>query len=252
MDYEMKNKVVLLSGGGGGTGRHASTLFAKEDVKVVVADINETAGKESVELAKQAGGEAAFVECDVLHEEEVAGAVQFALDQYGRLDYAVNIVGLNDKFTGITELTKENFDYEIDITLRSTFYSMKFEIPAMIKSGGGSIINVGSTASIVGVLAHGAYTAAEYGLVGMTKSAALDFAKQGIRTNLVCPGVMLSDVLQKRLEADSHFGDKLLADIPLGIFTSQEDVAAMYVFLCSKYAASITGAVIPMDGGRSD
>lgn len=249
MELMMKNKVVLLVGGCGGTGEAASLLFAKEGVKVVIADIREDVGEEIVEQVKQSGGDAAFVKCDVLFEEEVAAATQFALDKYGKLDYAVNIVGLNNKFTGIADLTKDDFDDEIKISLRSSFFAMKYEIPAMIKTGAGSIVNVGSPASLVAVLAHGAYTPAEHALVGLTKSAALDYAKQGIRVNIICPGIMLSDVLKKLLNDDPHYGDKLLVNMPSGKFTSQEDVAAAYVYLCSQYASNITGAVLTLDGG---
>lgn len=249
MDFKMKDNVVLISGGGGGTGRAASLLFANEGVKVVVADNREDAGNESVELIKQAGGEATYVRCDVFNEEDLAGAVQVALDKYGKLDYAVNIVGTNNKFTGIAEVSNEEYEKVMNICLRSTFFAMKYEIPAMIKNGGGSIVNVGSGAGLVGTLAHGAYPGAKAALVGLTKSAALDYAKQGIRFNIVCPGPMLSVGMKKYLAADPHFGDQYLANIPLGKFISQEDVAAAYVYLCSQYASSITGAVLPIDGG---
>lgn len=161
MDFKMKNNVVLLSGGCGGTGKAAAFLFAKEGIKVVVADNREDAGKGTVDLIKKDGGEAAFVKCDVMNEEDVAAAVEFAVKKYKKLDYAVNIIGTNDKFTGVADLTKENYDFVMAISLRSTYYAMKYEIPAMIKNGGGSIVNVGSGASLVGVLAHGIYPSAK-------------------------------------------------------------------------------------------
>ncbi|TZE82439.1 SDR family oxidoreductase [Calorimonas adulescens] len=249
MDYGMQGKVALVIGGGGGSGRITSTMFAQEGVKVVVADISEEAGQETVNIVKAVGGEAYFIKCDVTSEEDIKAAVNFAVETYGGLNFAINIVGTNTDFTDITQVPAENFDKMFYICTRSTYLGMKYQIPAMIKSGGGSIVNMASAGGLVGQRKQGLYNAAKFAVVGMTKAAALDFAAQGVRINCVCPGPMLSIGMKKALEKDPHFGDQYLVDVPIGRFIGQDEVAAACVFLCSEKAAAITGIALPVDGG---
>ncbi|MEN6364566.1 MAG: glucose 1-dehydrogenase [Rectinema sp.] len=251
MRYSMQGKVALIIGGGGGSGRMASIAFAKEGCKVVVADVLEEAAKETAAQIEAIGGKAVAVKCDVASEKSVAAAVNLAVDTYGGLNYALNIVGTNTDFTAIADVPIENFDKMIEINTRSTYLGMKHQIPAIKKSGGGAIVNMASLGGLVGQRKQGVYNATKFAVVGMTKAAALDYAKDGIRINCVCPGPMLSAGMNAALAKDPHFGDQYLVDVPMGRFIGQEEVAEAFVWLCSDNASAITGIALPVDGGMA-
>lgn len=247
----MQGKVALVIGGGGGSGRFDSLAFAKEGVKVVIADIQAEEAQKTVDEIKSGGGEAVSIACDVRKEAEVKAAVDCAVSTYGKLDYAINIVGTNTDFTRLHEVPSKNFDIMIEVNTRSTFYAMKYELEVMLKHGGGSIVNMASAGALFGQRRQGVYNPTKFAIVGMTKAAALDYAKDGIRVNCVCPGPMLSTGMKAALAKDPHFGDQYLADVPMGRFISQEEVAEAFVWLCSDLASGITGIALPVDGGMA-
>ncbi len=251
IDYGFKDRVALVVGGGDGSGSIFSTLFAQEGGKVVVADVREEAAQEVVERIKAAGGEATAVKLNVLDETDMINAVKLCEEKYGGLHYGINIVGTSLDFCDLTQVPSENFDKMFHICVQSTFFGLKHQIPAILRTGqGGAVINMGSNGSLVAHKDIGLYDACKHAVLGMSKSAALDFASRGVRVNVICPGVMLSRGLKQALEKDPHFADKWIQDIPSGKLQTYEEVAHTFMFLCSKHAASITGVALPVDGGQ--
>ncbi len=249
MNYQMKDKVALIIGGGGGSGRISAQMFAQEGCKVVVADISEEEAKKTADLIVADGGVAVYIKCDVTKEEDIEATVNLAETTYGKLNFALNIVGTNTDFTELANVPSKNFDVMFNVNTRSTFLGMKYEIAAMQKAGGGSIVNMASAGGLVGQYKQGLYNPTKFAVVGMTKAAALDYAKDNIRVNCICPGPMLSAGMQAALNKDPHFGDQYLTGIPLNRFIGQEEVASAFLYLCSEKAAAITGVALPIDGG---
>jgi NAD(P)-dependent dehydrogenase (short-subunit alcohol dehydrogenase family) len=251
MGDSMKNKVVLVIGGGGGSGKITSIRLAAEGAKVVVADLKEEDAQSTVDQINANSGEATAITCNVRSEEDVIAAVDCAVNTYGRLDSAINIVGTNTDFTDITGVPSKNFDLMFEINARGMYYGMKYEILAMQKTGGGSIVNMASAGALFGQKKQGVYNASKFAVVGMTKAAALDFAKDGIRINCVCPGPMLSEGMKAMLAKDPHFADQYLVDVPMDRLIGQEEVAEAFVWLSSDKASAITGIALSVDGGMA-
>jgi len=247
--YSMAGKVAIVTGGGAGIGRGNALLFAREGVKVVVSEINETSGKKTVDMIHAEGGEAVYFKCDASKEEDVKAMVDFAIDTYGALHFATNIIGTSTNFTPITEVPLSDFQKMLAINVQSVFLGLKYEIPAIIKSGGGAIVNCGSAGSVKGIPNQGAYSAAKHAVAGMTKSAAIDYARQNIRINCVMPGSMLSEGMQAAIDQDPHFADVFIEDMPCGYLLKPEEVSKFFVYLCSDQASVINGAVLAADGG---
>jgi len=251
MNYGMQGKVAMVTGAGLGTGKAVSQLLARQGVKVVLAEIKEAAGKDAEAVIREAGGEATYIHCDVFSEEDVKNAVQFTLATYGALDYAINIVGTSLDFTPIADVSTEHWEKMFAINVRGMYFCMKYQLPVMVEAGKGSIVNMASLGGLVGQRNQGAYNASKFAVVGLTKAAALDYAKKGIRINCVCPGPILSDGMKAALQADPHFGDQYLVDVPIGRFFETEEIAEPFAWLCSDAASAITGIALPVDGGMS-
>ena len=250
MQARMSGKVALVTGAGMGIGRASALAFAREGAKVVVADILSVAGKETVSLIKKTGGEAIFVKADVSKADQVQALVNKAVDTYGRLNYAHNNAGISGT-PGVTtaDCTEENWNQVMNINLKGTWYCMKYEIPEMLKIGGGAIVNTASKAGLVGSPGVPAYVASKHGVVGLTKAAALEYAKQGIRVNAVCPGVVLTELVQRFWDADPKVKAHAADAIPLGRVAMPEEIAEAAVWLCSDAASFITGHAMAVDGG---
>jgi NAD(P)-dependent dehydrogenase (short-subunit alcohol dehydrogenase family) len=247
----MESKVAVVYGAGAGIGRERARLLARRGASVVLADKMLAAAEETAASIRHEGGSVLVVECDVESEEQVRAVVDTTVATFGRLDVAVNNVGSALDAVRLPEVTAEQWDWLQRINLRSAFLGMKYEIPAMLASGGGAIVNTASAGGLVGQPLMGAYNATKFGVVGLTKSTALDYAKENIRINAVCPGAIMSHGMRAALDADPHFADGYLAGMPIGRFLEPAEVAEVITWLCSDAAAVVTGAAIAADGAMS-
>lgn len=239
-------KVALVTGGGSGIGRQACLVFCREGAKVVVADVTVEGGEETVSLIKQAGGDATFIKADVARAAEVEALVAKAVETYGRLDCAYNNAGIAGRTARVADDTEENWERILSINLKGVWLCLKYEIAQMLKQGGGAIVNTASGAGLIGVRRIGAYVASKHGVVGLTKTAALEYAKANIRVNAVCPGPIDTPMLR---EASERVIDAMAAAQPNGRLGQPQEIAEAAVWLCSDAASFVTGHPMPVDGG---
>lgn len=250
MNLGLKNKVVIVTGAAAGLGKVSAMAFACEGAKVIVADIDSDGGQKTVQSIKENGGEAVFVKTDVTKESDVKAMVEKAVETYGRLDCAHNNAGLEEARTPLTECTEDQWDRILNVNLKSVFLCMKYEIPHMVKGGGGAIVNMSSSVGLKGSPQLPSYCAAKHGVNGITKSAALEYAKAGVRINSVCPGGMRGTPMYNRITGATPDIAALVAQVvPLGRDAEPEEVADAVLWLCSDRAAMITGSPISVDGG---
>lgn len=242
-------KVALITGAGSGIGRATALAFAREGAKVVVADVEVTGGEQTVQLIRAAGGEAVFVKADVANAAEVEAMVKKAVETYGRLDCAFNNAGIEGEIAPTAECTEANWERVIDIDLKGVWLCMKYEIQQMLRQGGGAIVNTASVAGLVGFQGIPAYVAAKHGVNGLTKAAALEYAKSGIRVNAVCPGVIDTPMVERAFRANPQMAEAVPALEPVGRLGKPEEIAAAVVWLCSDAASFVTGLPMAVDGG---
>ena len=232
-----------------GIGKTTAIAFAKEGASVVVSDIAEREGQHTVDEIKNQGLKAAFFKCDVSKPEEVKALVDFTIETYGRLDFAFNNAGIEGEQAPLGECTLENWDRVVRINLHGVFYCMKYQIPAMMQTGGGSIVNCSSTAGKVGFAGIGAYSASKHAVIGLSKSTALDYAKDHIRVNSICPGVVYTSMID-RFSGGTADGLEAMKDMqPLGRMGRTEEIASGVLWMCSEEAGFMTGQELVMDGG---
>ncbi|MBK7450636.1 MAG: SDR family oxidoreductase [Anaerolineales bacterium] len=247
---EFKDKVALVTGAGSGIGRACALMFAKAGAKLIVADIVVAGGEETVRLINTAGGEAVFTSCDVTKSEEVKSVMTTALKNYGRLDYACNNAGIGGPPMLTGEYKEEDWRAVIDVNLIGAWLCMKYELEIMQKQGGGVIVNMASILGKVGFATASAYVAAKHGLIGLTETAALEYATQNIRVNAVCPGFIYTPLLEK---AGMKTGTDLHTQIsnlhPMKRMGTSEEIANAVTWLCSDAASFITGHALMVDGG---
>src|SRR3989449_2168859 len=235
----LAGKVALVTGAGSGIGRASALTFAREGAKVVVADVVVEGGEETVGMVKTAGGEALFVKADVSQAAEVEALINKTLATYGRLDCAHNNAGIEGAVATTAECTEENWDRIITINLKGVWLCMKYEIPQMLKQGGGAIVNTASGAGLVGIPRAGAYVASKHGVVGLTKTAALEYAKAGIRVNAICPGSTRTPMLEGFMAGDPRVEAMMVAGEPIGRLGRPEEIAEAVVWLCSDAASFV-------------
>lgn len=247
METQFKNKVAIVTGGSFGIGRATAIAFAKKGAKVVVVDWIEDS--ETLNLIKAAGGETIFIKCDVSKATDVKAMVEKTLAAFGRLDYAFNNAGI-EGINGVThECTEENWDKTIGVNLKGIWLCMKHEIPEILKQGKGVIINCASIAGLVGFQGLPAYVASKHGVIGLTKTAALEYAKPGIRINAVCPGAIRTPMIDRITGNKKEVEDQFAAMEPIGRLGQPEEVANAVLWMCSDEASFVTGHAMAVDGG---
>lgn len=244
----MEGKSGLITAAGSGIGRASALAFANAGAKVIVSDVNEVAGNETVEIIKDNGGEATFFKCDVADEAQVKQLVDITVSTYGQLDFAHNNAGLSFSQGRIGDTDYGDWQKTIKLTLDSVFLGMKYQVKAMAKTGGGAIVNTASGTGLEGAPNMSPYTAAKFGVVGLTKSVALEYGKDNIRINAIAPGATLTPALEGWAKSAPDQYEAVLHTIPLGKMASPEDQANAAMFLCSNLATQISGVVLPVDG----
>ena len=243
------NKVALVTGGGSGIGRAAALKFAAEGASVVIGNRSEKAGQETVDLIQQAGGKASFYQTDVTKLDNVQKLIEYTVDTYGGLDAAFNNAGVEDPQAMTPEQTEDAFDLVMNVNVKGVWYSMKCEIEYMLAHGGGAIVNTSSIAGVIGYPGHAPYTASKHAVLGLTKTAALEYAKQGIRVNAVCPGATETSLLDGLASGDSNTLEYIKSLHPIGRLAKPEEIANTVVWLCSDEASFVLGQGINVDGG---
>ena len=247
MENSFKNKVAIVTGGSSGIGRATALAFVKKGVKVVIADWKEN--QETMDLIENLGGEAIFVKCDVSKAADVKELVEKTIATYGRLDYAFNNAGIEGTSASVQDCTEENWDKTISVNLKGVWLCMKYEIPEMIKQGKGVIVNTSSVAGLVGFQGLPAYVASKHGIIGLTKTAALECAKLGVRVNAVCPGVIQTPMIDRLTGNKKEAIEQFTGLEPVGRLGQPEEIANAVIWLCSDEASFVTGVAMPVDGG---
>lgn len=249
-DRDLEGRVALVTGGASGIGRASARALAHAGARVVVSDIDIAGGTETVRLITDAGAEAAFVPADVADGDQVAQLIAAALKRYGRLDCAHNNGGIEGPLAPVVDLGDDDWDRVIDVNLKGVWWCLKHEIPAMLASGGGAIVNTGSVSGLKGFPPLlPAYVASKFGVVGLTAVTARYYAQQGIRVNAVCPGAIATPMLDRIGEGAQRLGVSLVAENPAGRLGTPAEVAAAVVWLCSDAASFVTGQTLTIDGG---
>ena len=244
-------KAAFVTGAATGMGRAAALAFAREGASVVVGDVSERGNQETARTIEELGGRALAVRCDVTRTDDVRAALNKAIEAFGRLDFAFNNAGVEQPITATADLTEEEWDRIVGINLRGVFLCMKYEIPLMLRQGGGAIVNASSCAGVKGFAGQAAYAAAKHGVVRLTRSAALDYAKSNIRVNAVCPGIIDTPMMQ-RFSGGTPEGRKgVIAQEPIGRMGKPEEIGATVVWLCSDAAAFVIGHAMVVDGGQT-
>jgi NAD(P)-dependent dehydrogenase (short-subunit alcohol dehydrogenase family) len=244
----LEGKIALVTGAASGIGRATSLVMAREGARVVVSDINAEGGEETLSAIKDLGGQGIFIHADVSKAEDVQALVAGAVETYGRLDCAYNNAGIEGFMEGrLHEYPEDIWDRLIDINLKGVWLCLKYEIPRMLEQGGGAIVNTASAAGLVGSRRLSAYVASKHAVVGLTKAAALEYARDGIRVNAVCPGIIDTPMVQ-RLIAGRQTDDEE-PQHPVGRLGAPEEIAESVAWLCSDAASLVTGAAMAVDGG---
>lgn len=249
MNRFFQGEIALVTGAGSGLGRASALTFAREGAKVVVGDVDVKSGQQTVQMIEKAGGQALFVKVDVTKETEVKTLVNKTIETYGGLHCAHNNVGM-EYFIPLIECTEADWDRFMDLNLKSVWLCMKHEISHMVKHGGGAIVNSSSIAGLVGAPNSLTYVTSKHGVNGLTKVAAAEYGRMGIRVNAVCPIGMEGTGMHQRIMAKApEFAGKVLEMVPLGRTSDVQEVAEVVVWLCSKAASFVTGLPMPVDGG---
>ena len=249
MSAELEGKVGLVTGGTSGIGRDTAILFAKAGAKVAVAGRREAEGQETVDLIRGAGGDGLFVKTDVTRASEVDALVRKTVEKFGRLDVAFNNAGTEGVWIPIARQSEEDFDHTISINLKGVWLCLKYEIRQMLRQGGGgAIVNAGSIYGLIGSVGAAAYSASKCGVLGLTKAAALENARNGIRVNAVCPAAV-ETAMADRLFGAPKIHEQAVRSHPIGRFGTPREIAQAVLWMCSDCASFMTGQSLVLDGG---
>ena len=244
-----RDKVALVTGGSSGIGRATSLAFARQGARVAIADREPTGAAETARMIEDIGGSATVFEIDVTKAAEVASLVERVVQTYGRLDCAFNNAGIGGEVAKTADYPEEEWDRTIDVNLKGVWLCMKYEIPVMENQGSGAIVNTASIYGLAGAAGYIAYNAAKHGVVGITRTAALEYATAGIRINAVCPGYIRTPMTQPGIDANPEFERKMVSQTPMGRMGMPEEIAEAVVWLCSDAASFVTGHTMTPDGG---
>jgi len=244
----LNGKVAIVTGASSGIGRSVAQVYAKNGASVVVSDVNDAGGAETVNLIQKEGGQAVYCHADVSNAEDCEKLVDFTTKKYGRLDLACNNAGIGGESNLTGAYSIDGWEKIIGINLSGVFYSMRYEIPAMLKAGGGAIVNMASILGQVGFATAPAYVAAKHGVIGLTQTAAVEYAKEGIRINSVGPGFINTSMISN-LDSNPEVHNMLVGLHPIGRLGQPEEVAELVLWLSTDKASFVTGSYYPVDGG---
>lgn len=247
----LQGKVAIVTGGASGIGRASAIKLAAAGAQVIVSDLNQQGGQETIAMIHDAGGEAIFTRCDVTKAHDVQAMVDLAVQTYGRLDIALNNAGVGGMMQVVHEVNESTWDFVMNVNLKGVWLCMKYQIPQMLASEGGSIINVASLAGLVGFRGNAPYSASKFAVIGLTKSAALEYATKGIRVNAICPGFVETPMVTTMVEEVPQMQSTVQRSAPMRRLGRPEEIADMVVFLADDTASFITGQAIALDGGAS-
>ncbi|SDQ49542.1 NAD(P)-dependent dehydrogenase, short-chain alcohol dehydrogenase family [Pseudomonas sp. UC 17F4] len=251
MSMRFSGQVALVTGGAAGIGRATALAFAAEGLKVVVADLEAVGGEGTVELIRNSGGEALFVSCNVTREADVRQLMGRTVEAYGRLDYAFNNAGIEIEQGRLAEGSEAEFDAIMGVNVKGVWLCMKYQLPLMLAQGGGAIVNTASVAGLGAAPKMSIYSASKHAVIGLSKSAAIEYAKKKIRVNAVCPAVIDTDMFRRAYEADPRKAEFAAAMHPVGRIGKVEEIASAVLYLCSDGAAFTTGQALAVDGGAT-
>ena len=244
-----RDTVALVTGGSSGIGRATSLAFARERARVAIADLDPTGAAETARMIQDIGGNATVFELDVTKADDVASLVDRVVQTYGRLDCAFNNAGIGGMVAKTADYPEEEWDRILNVNLKSVWLCMKYEIPVMEKQGSGAIVNTASIYGLAGAAGYIAYNAAKHGVVGITRTAALEYATAGIRINAVCPGYIRTPMTQPGIDANPELERKMVSQTPMARLGRPEEIAGAVVWLCSDAASFVTGHTLTPDGG---
>lgn len=251
MSMKFSGQVALVTGAAGGIGRATALAFAACGLKVVVSDLDRQAGEETSRRIREAGGESRFIDCDVAQEEQVKALVAGCVSAYGRLDYAVNNAGIEGPKARVAECDASHFHSVMGVNVAGVLLCMKHQMPLLLAQGGGAMVNTASIAGLIGAARMSIYSASKHAVIGLTKSAALEYGRKNIRVNAVCPGMIETDMLDRILASESAQREQALAAHPMGRAGRPEEIAEAILFLCSDSASYINGHALTVDGGTT-